>query len=95
MTWPRARGLCKHSTLHSHLQYPDANLVPVSIGISGVIKLWVQFPPEDINRHPEVVSQHVVEPEGGDEEDVARLQLNLVPLGFEKPVNVGLKNLLT
>ena len=94
MTWPREHGLCKHYIV-TLVQYPDANLVPVSIGISSVIELRVQLPPEDIDRHPKVVSQHIVEPEGGDEQDVARLQLHLVPLGFEKPGSVVLNNLLT
>ena len=67
------------------LVWPLANIVPISVGVSVVIELGVQFLPEDIDSHPEVVSQHVVEPEGGDEEDVSRLELNLIPLGFEKP----------
>ena len=66
----------------SHILY-----IPVSIRIFVVIKFWIQFPPEDIDRHPEVVSQHVVKPEGRDEEDVARLKLHLVSLGFEKPAD--------
>ena len=72
-------------TLIVVLVWPLENIVPISVGVSVVIELGVQFLPEDIDSHPEVVSQHVVEPEGGDEEDVSRLELNLISLGFEKP----------